>query len=44
MRGDHNKWLWLNENRERFVFTPLPGLSTHCMDGLLSPTINWEEI
>ena len=44
MRGDHNKWLWLNENRGRFVFTPLPGLSTHCMNGLLSPTIKWEEI
>jgi len=44
MRGDHNKWLWLNENRNRFVFTPLPGLSTHCMEGLLSPTIKWQEI
>ena len=44
MRGDHNKWLWLNENRGRFVFTPLPGLSTHCMEGLLSPTIKWENI
>ena len=44
MRGDHNKWLWLNENRNRFVFTPLPGLSTHCMEGLLSPTIKWKEI
>ena len=44
MRGDHNKWLWLNENRNRFVFTPLPGLSTHCMNGLLSPTIKWEDI
>lgn len=44
MRGDHNKWLWLNENRSRFVFTPVPGLSTHCMNGLLSPTIKWETI
>jgi len=44
MRGDHNKWLWLNENRNRFVFTPLPGLSTHCMNNLLSPTINWETL
>ena len=44
MRGDHNKWLWLNQNRNRFVFTPLPGLSTHCMNSLLSPTIKWEEI
>ena len=44
MRGDHNKWLWLNKNRSRFVLSPLPGLSTHCMDSLLSPTIKWNEI
>ena len=44
MRGDHNKWLWLNQNRSRSVLTPLPGLSTHCMTGLLSPAINWEKI
>lgn len=44
MRGDHNKWLWLNQNRSRFVFTPIPGLSTHCMEGLLSPTIKWHNI
>lgn len=42
MEGDHNKFLWLNENRRRFVITPIPGLSTHCMRGLLSPCINWE--
>jgi hypothetical protein len=42
--GDHYKWLWLNEHKNRFVFTPIPGLSTHCMEGLLSPTINWEQI
>ena len=44
MEGDHNKWLWLNQNRSRFIFTPIPGLSTHCMEGLLSPTINWNKI
>jgi hypothetical protein len=42
--GDHYKFLHLNEIRDRFVLTPIPGLSTHCMDGLLSPTINWEKI
>jgi hypothetical protein len=42
--GDHNTFLWLNENRERFVFTPIPGLSTHCMKELMSPTIDWETI
>jgi hypothetical protein len=42
--GDHNTFLWLNENRERFVLTPIPGLSTHCMEGLMSPTIDWKQI
>ena len=44
MKGDHNKFLWLAENKGRFVITPIPGLSTHCMEGLMSPTIKWEEI
>jgi hypothetical protein len=42
MVGDHNKFLWLNQNRERSVITPIPGLSTHCMVGLMSPTIDWK--
>jgi len=44
MRGDHNKFIWLSENKNRFVATPIPGLSTHCMNNLLSPTINWSQI
>jgi len=44
MEGDHNKFLWLTENRNRFVITPMPGLSTHCMSHLLSPTIDWKKI
>ena len=42
--GDHNTFLYLNENKNRFVFTPIPGLSTHCMETLMSPTIDWKEI
>jgi hypothetical protein len=42
--GDHETFLWLNENRNRAVLTPIPGLSTHCMEGLLSPTINWKDL
>lgn len=42
--GDHNKFVYLNSTKNRFVLTPIPGLSTHCMEGLMSPTINWEEI
>jgi hypothetical protein len=41
--GDHETFLYLNRERRRFVYTPVPGLSTHCMGGLLSPTINWEQ-
>lgn len=44
MEGDHNKYLWLNENKNRFVITPIPGLSTHCVEGLMSPIINWKEL
>ena len=44
LEGDHNKWLALTESKSRFIITPLPGLSTHCMEGLMSPTINWEKI
>ena len=42
--GDHNKFLQLAEERSRMVITPIPGLSTHCVEGLMSPTINWENI
>jgi hypothetical protein len=42
--GDHNKWLNLNETKERFILSPIPGLSTHCMEGLMSPTIDWKQI
>lgn len=42
--GDHNKWLAINEEKGRFILSPLPGLSTHCMEGLLTPTINWKKI
>jgi hypothetical protein len=42
--GDHNKWLHLNQTKHRFILTPIPGLSTHCMEGLLSPTIDWKQI
>jgi hypothetical protein len=44
LEGDHNKWLHLTETKNRFVLSPIPGLSTHCMEGLLSPTIDWQKI
>jgi hypothetical protein len=42
--GDHHKWLYLNKTKNRIMLTPVPGLSTHCMKGLLSPTIDWQKI
>ncbi len=42
--GDHNKWIYLQENKNRFLLSPIPGLSTHCMEFLMSPTIEWNEI
>jgi len=44
LEGDHNKWLYLTETKQRFVLTPIPSLSTHCMEGLLAPTIDWKRI
>jgi hypothetical protein len=32
----------LVEQRRRVLLTPIPGLSTHSMDGYLSPAISWE--
>lgn len=30
--------------KKRILLTPIPGLATHCMDGYLSPTIDWERV
>ncbi len=42
--GDHYKFIWLAENRERSVLTPIPSLSTHCEVEWLAPTIDWSKI
>jgi hypothetical protein len=31
----------LVEGRSRVLLTPIPGLSTHCMEGYMSPTVEW---
>lgn len=41
---DHYKFKLLNIYKNRQVLTPIPGLSTHVMHGLMSPTIDWEKI
>lgn len=43
MPVDHAKFLMLKTLKNRDVYTPIPGLSTHCLVNLLSPTINWEK-
>lgn len=42
--GDHHKWVYLNKTKNRSILTPIPGLSTHCMQGLLSPVVDWKQI
>jgi len=44
VEGDHNKWTYLSQTKQRFILSPIPSLSTHCMEGLLSPTIDWKKI
>lgn len=39
--GDHEKFLHLNKKRSRGIWSPIPSLSTHMVDGLLSPVIDW---
>ncbi len=41
---DHVKFLILNYFKNKKVYSPVPGLSTHCLNGLLSPTINWNSL
>jgi hypothetical protein len=34
----------LQDERGRVLLTPVPGLSTHCMPGYLSPTVDWQTL
>jgi hypothetical protein len=38
---DHAKFLTLLKIKDKSLYSPIPGLSTHCLNNLLSPTINW---
>ena len=42
--GDHETFMKLNNERQRSLLTPIPGLNTHCMKTLESPTIDWSTI
>ena len=39
---DHEMFAEL-EKKGRILLTPIPGLSTHCMNNLLSPCVDWEK-
>ncbi len=41
---DHYLFTELCQNRGRVLLTPVPGLATHCMEGYLSPTIDWAQL
>ncbi len=34
----------LTDERQRVLVTPVPGLSTHCMAGYLSPVVSWDRM
>jgi hypothetical protein len=42
--SDHDKFIWLGQNRNRIILTPIPSLSTHCVDKFIAPIIDWETI
>lgn len=42
--SDHDKFIWLGQNRNRLIISPIPSLSTHCVDKFMAPIINWNEI
>jgi len=41
---DHAKFLLLKQLKNRDVYSPIPGISTHCLNELMSPTIKWNKI
>lgn len=42
--SDHDKFIWLGQNRKRIILTPLPSLSTHCVKQFMAPIIDWNKI
>lgn len=42
--GDHDKFIYLTDTRDRFILSPMPSLSTHCVYPMLAPIIDWENI
>lgn len=44
IKGDFHKFKSLVETKAASVYTPMPGYSTHCMNDLLSPLVDWEKV
>jgi hypothetical protein len=44
IEGDFHKFKALVDKKGRSVYTPIPGYSTHCMNDLLSPLVNWKKV
>lgn len=42
--SDHEKHVYLQQNRQRVLITSVPGFSAHCETGYLSPTIDWSTL
>jgi hypothetical protein len=42
--GDHDKFIWLGQNRNRIILSPIPSLSTHCVRNFMAPLIKWNKI
>jgi len=42
--SDHDKFIWLGQNRNRLILSPIPSLSTHCSHKFMAPLIDWNKI
>jgi hypothetical protein len=42
--SDHDKFIWLGQNRNRLVISAIPSLSTHCVNKFMAPIIDWNKI
>ena len=43
-KADNSRFGFLTKNRNRAVLTPIPSLSTHCVNPYLAPFVDWKTI
>ena len=41
---DYDKFWYLNQHKQKYLISTIPGWSTHCDNNHLSPTVNWETV